>query len=675
MSTARPTSAAKRAASLRQQLDRANHAYYVLDAPEISDAEYDLLFRELQALEAEHPDLQTPDSPTRRVGAAPVAYLPKHRHGQPMLSLDNAMSDEELDQWLARAARVDPRVKEAALAVEVKIDGAAVSLTYEQGRLVCGTTRGDGVTGEDVTPNIRTVLDIPLELTGSGWPARMEVRGECYLPKATLTRLNRERAEQGLAPLANPRNAAAGGLRQLDSAETRRRRLRFFAFHVVPLEGALRSASHADTLAQLERWGFPLEPHHTVRPSLEAVKAFAAEWEGKIRTLPYDADGLVVKVNSLALQADLGTAGDRAPRWAVARKFAPDIAVTRLLDIDLNVGRTGALAPRAILEPVHLAGVVVSRATLHNEELIAQKDIRIGDWVEVVRAGEVIPQVVRPLTERRDGSERGYEPPTRCPICSTPIEKREDEVARYCPNPRCPSRNYEGLVHFAARGAMDIQGLGEERVRQLVEAGLVTSVADIYRVTEEQLLQLDGFAEQSARQLVAGIAASKARPLSALLFGLGVRHVGEVVARLLAARFGTLDALAAASAEELEDVEGIGPTIAESVHAWFREPHNARLVDELRELGLDAREPERARGPTPFEGLTFVLTGTLPSLSRPEAAALIEAAGGKVSGSVSKKTSVVVAGAEAGSKLDKATELGVEVIDEAELLRRLGRPA
>jgi DNA ligase (NAD+) len=592
-----------------------------------------------------------------------------------MLSLDNAMSDEELDAWLTRAARVDARAAQAALSVEVKIDGAAVSRTYEHGRLTCGATRGDGVTGEDVTPNLRTVIDVPLELRGGGWPARLEVRGECYLPKATLVRLNRERVEQGLAPLANPRNAAAGGLRQLDSAETRRRRLRFFAFHAVPLEGTLPATSHAEVLALLERWGFPLEPNHAVCPDLAAVKALAASWTARIRTLPYDADGLVVKIDSLALQADLGTAGGRAPRWAVARKFAPDVAVTRLLDIELNVGRTGAIAPRAILAPVPLAGVVVSRATLHNEELIAQKDIRIGDCVEVVRAGEVIPQVVRPLADRRDGHERAYVPPADCPRCGTPIERREDEVARYCPNPRCPSRSYEGLVHFASRHAMDIQGLGEERVRQLVEAGLVTSVADIYRITEAQLLLLDGFAEQSARQLVSAIAASRARPLSALLFGLGIRHVGEVVARLLAQRFGSLDAVAAAGEEELEAVDGVGPTIAQSVHAWFREEANARLVEELTELGLEGREPERATGPTPFAGLTFVLTGTLPTLSRGEAGALIEAAGGKVSGSVSKKTSVVVAGAEAGSKLDRARELGVEVIDEAELLRRLGRPA
>lgn len=675
MTVKRGAAPADRAAALRRQLARANHAYYVLDAPEISDAEYDVLFRELVALESAHPELRTADSPTQRVGAPPVEFLPKHRHGQPMLSLDNAMSDEELDQWLARAARVDPRVREAELAVEVKIDGAAVSLTYEDGQLVVGATRGDGETGEVVTPNLRTIDDVPLQLAGAGWPARLEVRGEAYLPKTTLARLNARRASAGLAPLANPRNAAAGGLRQLDSAETRRRHLRFFAFHVVPLEGRLRATTHAESLALLERWGFPLEPHHTVCASLDEVKRLARDWEGRIRDLPYDADGLVVKVNSLALQADLGTAGDRAPRWAVARKFAPEVAVTRVLDITLNVGRTGALAPRALLEPVHLAGVMVSRATLHNEELIAQKDIRIGDWVEVVRAGEVIPQVVRSLPERRDGTERRYHPPARCPICATPIERREGEVARYCPNRHCPGRNYEGIVHFASRGAMDIQGLGEERVRQLVEAGLVGDVADLYRLTAAPLLELDGFAEQSAGQLVAAIDASRERPLSALLFGLGIRHVGEVVARNLAGRFGTLEALADAPEEELEAVDGVGPTIAASVHAWFREPAHRRLVEELVRLGVRGREPPRAAGPTPLAGQVFVLTGTLPSLSRGEATALIEAAGGKVSGSVSRKTSVVVAGDEAGSKLEKARELGVEVIDEPELLRRVGRPS
>lgn len=666
---------AARAAELRAQLDRANHAYYVLAAPEISDAEYDLLFRELQALEASHSALRTPDSPTQRVGAPAVEFLPKRRHGQPMLSLDNAMSNEELDEWLQRAARVDERAAAAPLAVEVKIDGAAICLTYADGRLESGVTRGDGVEGEDVTPNVRTMDDIPLVLRGSGWPARMEVRGEVYLPKASLVQVNAARERAGQPPLANPRNAAAGGLRQLDSAETRRRRLRFFAFHLVVLEGVAPAATHSATLAALASWGFPVEPHHAVCGSIDEVKRLADEWQGKIRALPYDADGLVVKIDALRLQADLGNAGSRVPLWAVARKFPPDVAVTQLLDIRLNVGRTGALAPRAVLAPVRLAGVTVSSATLHNEEQIAQKDLRIGDWVEIIRAGEVIPRVVRSLPERRDGTERPYAPPATCPQCDTPIEQREGEVVRFCPNARCPGRSYEGIVHFASRGAMDIQGLGEERVRQLVEAGLVGTVADLYGLGAEQLTELDGFAEQSATQLVAAIAASRERPLSALLFGLGIRHVGEVVARDLARSFGSIGALREAGEEAIEAVEGVGPVIAQSVHAWFREPAHARLVDDLLAAGVQGTEPREERGPQPLAGQTFVLTGTLPTLSRQEATALIERAGGRVSGSVSRKTTAVVAGEDAGSKLEKARSLEVDVIDEDQLRRRAGAHA
>lgn len=669
---------AARAAELRRRLDRASRAYYELDAPEITDAEYDRLFRELEALEAAHPALRLPDSPTQRVGGAPAASLAKHEHQRRMLSLANAFTPEELQAWEDRNAKLQPGVRDAGYLVELKIDGAAISLTYAQGRLRLGATRGNGQVGEDVTANLRTIPDIPLVLHGDDWPALMEVRGEVYLPIATLAQLNRERAESGDPPLANPRNAAAGGLRQLDPAMTRRRRLRFFAFHAEALEGELTAPTQAQLVADLARWGFPVAPHRQRFGTLAEVQAAMPAYEGQLKSLPFLVDGVVVKVDRRALHAALGVVGERDPRWAIARKFAPEVAVTRLRKIHLNVGRTGALNPYAELEPVELGGVVVSSATLHNEEQIAQKDIREGDWVEVIRAGEVIPQILGPLPERRDGSERPFAMPSACPACGTPTEQPADEVMRYCPNGACPGRVLEGLIHFASRGAMDIRGLGSERVRQLRDAGLVRTVADLYGLTEADLLALDGFAETSARQLIAAIDASKAQPLALVLFGLGIRHVGETVAKVLARRFGSMDALLAASAEQLADVSGVGPTIAEAVVAWAARPENRALVAALQAAGLALTEPDAGNGGDgPLTGQTYVLTGTLPTLSRPDATALVERAGGKVSGSVSKKTTAVVAGEEAGSKLEKARSLGVPVIDEAELMRRCaaGAPA
>ena len=668
---------AERAAQLRQLLTRANHAYYVLDAPELSDTEYDRLFRELQQLEAEHPALRTPDSPTRRVGAAPASALAKVRHARPMLSLANAFTTEELAAWEKRIVRLDERVLDAGYVVEVKIDGAAVNLTYEHGALAQGATRGNGVIGEEITANLRTIPDVPLQLAGSSWPARMEVRGEVYLPFKSFVKVNAERVAEGEPLFANPRNAAAGALRQLDPAITRKRRLRFHAYTVEVVEGRLDVATQWDLLECLASWGFSVEPHKRLAKGLEAANHAVDELEQAIPTLPFAADGVVVKVNSLALQRDLGTVSDREPRWAVARKFAPEVAVTQLRKILVNVGRTGALTPWAELEPVVITGVTVSAATLHNEEIIAQKDVREGDWVEVVRAGEVIPQVLGPLRDRRTGKERPFRMPETCPACGTPTERPEGEIVRYCPNATCPGRLFEGIVHFAGRNAMDIRGLGEERVRQLLDAGLIHDVADLYRLDGATLEQLDRFGAQSARLLVEGIAASKERPLSLLLYGLGIRHVGKEVARLLARHFGTLDRLAGATLEAVDDVPGIGHAIAEAIVSFFHEPRNRELVERLRKAGLDFTEPGAATGAVEgaFSGTTWVLTGTLPTLSRAEAAALIEAAGGKVTGSVSKKTTAVVAGDEAGSKLEKAQTLGVEVIDEAELLRRLGRPA
>jgi len=669
------TRPAERAASLRQQLERANHAYYVLDAPEVTDAEYDALFRELQALEAAHPELATPDSPTQRVGAAVASALAKYPHRRPMLSLANAFTAEELIAWEDRNARILDEVRSAGYTAEIKIDGAAVSLTYEEGRLTVGATRGNGLIGEDITANLRTIPDVPLALKGEGWPRLMEVRGEVYMPYIGFKRVNQEREREGEPLFANPRNAAAGGLRMLDPTLTRKRRLRLFAFGVEPVEGSLPARTHWETLDLLEHWGFPVESHRERFDTLTSVQERITGLEELIPRLPFQADGVVIKVDRRGLQAELGVVGGREPRWAIARKFAPEVAVTVVRTIEINVGRTGALNPWAALEPVQISGVTVSSATLHNEELIATKDIREGDRVEVIRAGEVIPQVVRPLLEGVDPARRSppWRMPDRCPRCHTPVERPADEAMRYCPNVSCPGRVLEGIVHFASRDAMDIRGLGYERVRQLLDNSLIADVADLYQLTAERLVELERFAEQSAEQLVAAIDASRARPLSSLLFGLGIRHVGKTVAVLLARRFGTMAALGEASEEEITAVPGIGPTIATAVTAFLAEERNKDLLKRLEKSGLTLAEPRAHTAGGALDGKTYVLTGTLPTLSRTQAAELVEAAGGRVAGSVSKKTDAVVAGADAGSKLEKAKSLGVEVIDEAELLRRVGR--
>lgn len=664
-------SPAKRAAELRRLIDRANIAYYVHDAPDIPDAEFDRLFRELQSLEAAHPELTTPDSPTQRLGAEPATALRKHPHLRPMLSLANAFNDEELLAWEDRNARLNSDARHSGYTTEIKIDGAAVNLTYAGGTFVTGATRGNGTVGEDVTINLRTIPGLPLVLQGSGHPPLMEIRGEVYFSRAAFDRLNTDREQAGEPPFANPRNAAAGSLRQLDARITRSRRLGLFAFHVEAIEGELNASSQWEVLDQLAAWGLPVAPHRARHPDLAAVQKAVATYEGMIRTLPFEADGVVVKLDPLALHDDLGTVGGREPRWAIARKFAPEVAVTRLLEIRVNVGRTGALTPYAVLEPVEVGGVTVSSATLHNEEIIAQKDIRVGDWVEIVRAGEVIPKVMGPLRDRRDGTAVEFVMPEECPVCGTAVERPADEVIRYCPNVACPGRVLEGIVHFASREAMDIRGLGYERVRQLLDAKRIGDVADLYELQAEQLIELERFAEQSAVLLIKGIADSKARPLSTLLFGLGIHHVGKTVAVLLARRFRTMAALQEAGVEVINAVPGVGPIIAEAVHRFFRTPGNGRLVERLVALGLGMTEPDAPEADGPFAGMKVVLTGTLPTLSRGEATDLVQRAGGYVSGSVSKKTSLVIAGSDAGSKLEKATSLGIPVIDEDELLRRV----
>src|ERR687898_926549 len=581
-------SPAEQAARLREQIDRANTAYYVNDAPEISDAEYDRLYRELQALEGAHPELQTPDSPTQRVGAIATCALPKHKHRRPMLSLANAFSAEEVSAWEERNARLTPEVRTGGYPTESKICGAAVSLTYGNGRLVVGATRGNGIIGEDITSNLRTIHDIPLSLKGKDHPSFVEIRGEVYFPFASFTRTNKEREAQGETIFANPRNATAGALRQLDPAITRRRRLGMFAYAVEVIEGWFNARTQSEILDLLENWGFKVQKDRRRFDTLDDVEKQIESYETLIPTLPFQADGVVIKIDRLSLHAELGVVGGREPRWAVARKFAPEVAITRVNRIEINVGRTGALNPWAALEPVQITGVTVSAATLHNEELINQKDIREGDRVEVIRAGEVIPQVVRPILDGVDPKSRSapWRMPDRCPACGTAVERPPDEVMRYCPNASCPGRIMESIVHYASRGAMDIRGLGYERVRQLLDAKLIGNVADLYEIRSEQLVELDRFAKQSADQLVAAIEASKSRPLSSLLFGLGIRHVGKTVAVLLARRFGTMQALMQASEATINAVQGVGPTIARAVVAFFAEPRNVDLIDRLERSGL-----------------------------------------------------------------------------------------
>jgi len=665
---------AGRAAQLRKELEKASHEYYILDRPSISDAEYDKLFRELQAIEREHPELRTPDSPTLRVGAAPLTGFPKHTHGVPMLSLANAFNDEELSEWEERLVRIaGSDVRREGYSAELKIDGAAVSLTYVDGVLTTGATRGNGSIGEDVTPNIRTVRDVPLRLRGKALPARIEVRGEIYYPFDLFERMNETLVQKGERVFANPRNAASGSLRLLDSKTSATRPLRFYGYGIVVGQGGqLPVRLQTDVMDLLEEWGVPVAPHRMHARTLEEVASWAHKLEHELRAeLNFAIDGGVVKVNEIALQEELGVIGGREPRWAIARKFAPDIGETKLLEIRVNVGRTGALNPYAVLEPVEIGGTTVTYATLHNEDLIRHKDLRVGDRVQVKRAGEVIPQIIGPVPEKRSGSERRWRMPSKCPVCGTPVVRDEGEAMHYCPNAACPGRRLEAIRHFASKGAMDIRGLGDMRVAQLVEAGLVTDVADLYDITDEKLLELEGFAKKSAEQLVASIAASRAQPLSRVIFGLGIRHVGSTAAELLAREFHTMKALREAPMERVASVHGIGGVIAESVTDYFRDRVNARLVDRLEVRQLTFEEPEAVSADGALRGLTVVITGTLPTLSRQQATALIQQSGGRVADSVSKKTSFVLAGDAAGSKLEKARSLGVEVIDEAELKRRL----
>jgi DNA ligase (NAD+) len=676
MTASPPPAAAARAATLRERIEDANREYYILDTPSISDREYDQLFRELRALEEEYPALRTPDSPTQRVGAEPATQLAKHTHLVPMLSLGNAFDEGELEDWEKRIVRLGgDSVRASGYTAELKIDGAAVSLTYRDGVLEIGATRGNGTIGEVVTANIRTVRDVPLRLRGKDHPPLLEIRGEVYMPFSGFEELNASRVKAGEPVFANPRNSAAGSLRQLDPGVSARRPLRFFGYAIALPDGeAPPVRTQWELLELLDSWGIPVAPHRQRCATLGEVHEWAGRIEREVRAaLDFAIDGAVVKVDALGVQDELGIVG-REPRWAIARKFAPDIAETKLLDIQVNVGRTGVLNPFAILEPVEIGGAMVKLATLHNFDLVHSKDLRIGDVVLVKRAGEVIPQVIGPVPEKRDPENppRKVKVPTKCPRCGTPVERDEDEVALYCSNVACPGRQLEGLVHFASRGAMDIRGLSYARIIQLIEAGMVHDAADIYDLTVEQLVTLDRFAEKSAENLVAAIEESKKRPLSRLLNALGVRHVGEQSAQLLARHFGTMDRLMAASADDILEVRGVGEIIAHAVSSFFATDSTRALIEKLRAHGLRFDEPVQVAADGALRGKTVVITGTLPTLSRGEATAIVERAGGRVTSGVSKATSFVVVGEDAGSKLEKAKQLGVETIDEAELLRRIG---
>jgi DNA ligase (NAD+) len=666
----------QRVEELRRALEEASYEYYVLDAPTISDAEYDRLLRELRQLEAQHPELVSPDSPTQRVGAEPSTQFTKVTHLAPMYSLDNAFSVEELRAWEDRNARIASEVRTAGYSAELKIDGTAVTLRYQDGVLVRGATRGNGNIGEDVTSNIRTLRDVPLRLRPGPTPipALLEIRGEVYMPLSGFRAMNERRAEAGEQVFANPRNAASGALRQLDPRATAERPLRFFGFQVQldpASPAALPAATQDEVLQLLSEWGIPTNPNRLVCRSLDDVVAFIDRVAETRAELDYAIDGVVIKVQPLHLWPELGVVGERDPRWSIAFKYPPDLAVTRLLAIELNVGRTGSLNPFARLEPVVIGGATVKLATLHNFEDIARKDLRAGDWVVVKRAGEVIPQVVAPVTERRTGEERQFAPPAVCPACGTAVEHPPDEVMLYCPNGSCPARIYWSLVHFASQDALDIRGLGERTAQQLLDRGLVHDFADLYALTPAHLMQLEGFGDVSTRNLLNAIDASRTRPLSRLLFGLGVRHVGAHAAQVLARHFGTMDRLLAGSEEEFARVHGIGSTTATALAAFLAEPRNRELLARLDAAGVNMTEPVERAEQTTLDGLTFVVTGT-HSLSRKQITSLIERHGGRVTGSVSRTTDYLVAGENPGSKLDRARELGVRAITEPELLALVG---
>src|ERR1700733_6905468 len=679
-SAASEIEAGKRIDELREQLRHHEYQYHVLDSPEISDAEYDALMRELRMLETRHPELVTPDSPSQRVGGKPKEGFAKVDHSRPMLSLDNVNSEEELGDW-ERRVRTAVGTAEVSFVCELKMDGVSLALQYEPGpagtaRLQSALTRGDGVMGEDVTSNVRTIRSVPLSVSKerlhrAKLPQSFEVRGEVILPDDAFLKMNREREEQGLTPAANPRNAAAGTIRTLEPNIVAQRRLDFYAYFAQTEAGETLFEEQSDALNALTTAGFRVNPHREAIKTIDKVMEFVNRAEEKRADLGYEIDGVVIKIDSADVQRRLGYTG-RAPRWAVAYKFTARAGITQVEDIKVQVGRTGKLTPVAVLTPVLIGGTTVSRATLHNADEIDRLGLLIGDYVKVERGGDVIPKVVEVVEDKdHPRGEKKFHFPKHCPVCDSEIARTEGEADYRCVNVDCPARLRESLLHFSARNVMNIEGLGEAVVTQLMDRGLVKSIADLYSLTEEQLLSLERIGKKTADALLAEIAKSKAAPLHRVLFGLGISMVGERTAQLLAEEFGSMDALMAASADELERVNEVGPRVSQAIREFFDEAQNRELIEKLRVAGLTFTAEKRKKS-SQLQGMTFVLTGTLPTLTREDAKARIETAGGRVSGSVSKKTHYVVAGEEAGSKLDKARELGVKVIDEAALVELLG---
>ncbi|KAF0220386.1 MAG: DNA ligase [Geobacteraceae bacterium] len=662
--------AEQRIKNLREEINRHNHLYYVLDRPEITDAEYDLLFLELARLEKEFPDLVTPDSPTQRIGAAPLEKFAQVTHRIPMLSLENAFTDGDMRDFDERVKRFlgIAAAQEIEYVCEPKMDGVAVELVYEGGKLAVGSTRGDGFVGEDVTQNLKTVRAIPLRLTTDNPPRLLEVRGEVYLPLAPFQRLNSEREEAGEPPFANPRNAAAGSLRQLDSRITARRPLSIFCYAPGEVDG-YGFTSQSDFLDTIPRWGLPTNPHIRKVSGIGGVLAYYREMTEARETLPYEIDGVVVKVDSFALQRELGEKS-RSPRWAIAYKFPPRQAITIIEDIVPSVGRTGVITPTAHLRPVEVSGVMVARATLHNWEEMERKDIRIGDTVVVERAGDVIPAVVKVVTEKRTGGEKPLPIPGKCPECGSEVVKIPGEVAVRCMGLSCPAQIRETIIHFASRDAMDIEGLGEKYIEQLLRLGLVKNVADLYYLERSDFMRFERMGDKLAENLLSAIERSKHKELSRFIYALGIRHVGEHTAKLLASAFGSIENLEKATEEELLSIREIGPQVAQSIRTFFHNRQNIEVIERMLRAGVTPSVEEKKVGGR-FTGKTFVFTGALTRFTRDEAKRLVENEGGHAAGSVSKKTDFVVAGAEAGSKLDKARELGVRVITEEEFLEML----
>ena len=659
------------AEKLRREIRHNEYLYYVLDAPEITDAEYDRMMVRLRELEARYPDSIPADSPTQRVGGRASSQFTEVRHLEPLLSLGNVFSAEELRAFDERVRSGLPAGSKVEYVMEPKIDGLACSLIYENGKLVRAATRGDGVVGENVTANVRTIRSIPLTLKvpeGEAVPELLDVRGEVYMPRQAFMRLNEQRAERGESEFANPRNAAAGSLRQLDPQVTASRSLSFFAYYLVG-EGA--QPKHSESLALLARYGFKVSENYKVVENIDEAIKYIGDFNELRQGLSYDTDGAVIKVNDVYQQRILGATG-KDPRWATAYKYPPEQAETTLEDIDWRVGRTGVLTPTAVLAPVKLSGSVISRATLHNEDFIRAKDIRIGDRVVINKAGEIIPEVLRVVVEKRTGDEKEVEIPSVCPECGWRVERQGEEAAIRCTNPHCPALGREGLIHFVSRDAMNIDGCGPSVINALLDAGLVRDAADLYSLSKEDLLKLERMGEKSADNLLAALAESKKNELDKLLFALGIRHVGAKVARILATEFGSMEKLQQAQPEELAQIRDIGDKIAESAVTWLNVPANIDLVERLAAAGLTMTfTPPASQEDNPFFGKTLVFTGTMPTLGRAEAKTMAQDVGAKVSGSVSKKTDYVIAGAEAGSKLEKAQQLGVTVIDEAEFLRLL----